>query len=81
MPTFLAQHAVAEDQLRPYCLVLQQLAQGPTGVHRQTLPGQVQSALRGLVQLPQDRLLRLGPALFAQVAVKPPELLHVPECR
>lgn len=77
--TFLTQHAVAEDKLLQQRFVKQQLPKGPAGIHRQALGSQVQLAPRKLVQLLQDSLLGLSPALLAQAAVRTPELLHVPE--
>ncbi|KAK2112393.1 hypothetical protein P7K49_012140 [Saguinus oedipus] len=81
LPTFLTEHAVAQDQLRTQRLPRQQLAQGPAGVHCQALRGQVQPAPGKLVQLLQDSLLGLGPTLPAQAAVAAPELLHDPRGR
>lgn len=78
VPTFFAQHAVAQDELSHKSLFLQQLAQGPAGVSCQALRGQVQPAPRQLVQSLQDSLLGLGPTLLAQPAVGAPDFLHVP---
>lgn len=77
---FFTQHAVAEDKLLQQRLLMQQLAEGPAGLHRQALSSQVQSALRKLVQLLQNSLLGLSPTLLAEAVVGAPELLHVPEC-
>lgn len=63
--TFLTQHAVAEDKLLQQRLLMQQLAKGPAGVHRQALSSQVQSAPRKLMQLLQNSLLGLSPTLLA----------------
>lgn len=78
--TFLAQHAVAEDELGEQCVFLQCLAQNGAGLHGQTLAPQIQFGASGcssdLLELSQDRLLGLHACFLTQPLVGLSEILH-----